>query len=60
MLHHQELRGLYFSPVRWAGYVARTREKRNTNKVLADVTGIDHLEDLNIGEKIILKWILQK
>jgi len=60
MLHNEELRDLYFSPIRWAGYVARTREKRNTNRVLVDITGIDHLEYLNTVKKIILKWILQK
>jgi hypothetical protein len=29
---------LYFLPIRWAGHVARTREKRNTYRVLADIT----------------------
>ena len=60
ILPNEELRDLYFLPIRWAGHVARTMEKRNTNRVLADITGIDRLEDLNIKEKIILKWLLQK
>jgi hypothetical protein len=60
ILPKEELRDLYFLPIRWAGHVARTMEKRNTNRVLAGITGIDYLEDLNIEEKIILKWILQK
>jgi hypothetical protein len=34
ILPNGELRDLYFLPVRWAGHVARTMEKRNTNKVL--------------------------
>jgi hypothetical protein len=42
---------LYFLPIRWAGHVARTMKKRNTNRVLADITGIDHLEDLNTEGK---------
>jgi len=44
MWHNEELRDLYFSSIRWAGYVARTREKRNTNRVPADVNGIVHLK----------------
>jgi hypothetical protein len=60
ILPNDELRDLYFLPIRWAGHVARTMEKRNTNRVPADITGIDHLEDLNIEENIILKCILQK
>jgi hypothetical protein len=60
ILHSKELRDLYFSLIRWAGHAARMIEKRNTNRVLADITGIEYLEDLNIEEKVILKWIFQK
>jgi len=34
ILPNEELCDLYFLPIRWAGHVARTMEKRNTNKVL--------------------------
>jgi hypothetical protein len=51
LLTNEELRDLYFLPITWAGHVARTMEKRITNRVLADITGIDYLEYLNKEEK---------
>ena len=38
--------------------MVRTREKRNTYRVLAEIPERDHLEDLNMEEKIILKMDL--
>jgi hypothetical protein len=36
-------------------------EMRNAYKIwLESLTGRDHLEDLSIDEKIVLKWILGK
>ena len=31
--HNEELRGLYFLPIRWAGHVARLEGEKNAYKV---------------------------
>jgi hypothetical protein len=45
--------------MRWAGYVACMREKRNAYRILeGKPEGKSPLEDLDIGGRIILRWIL--
>jgi hypothetical protein len=45
----------------WAGHVTYTEEMRNTTKFWSeDLKGEDHLKDLVVGERVILKWILEK
>jgi hypothetical protein len=61
-LHNEELHNLYSSPsiirmiksrrVRWAGNVARMRDKREAYTIKR------HSEDQDVCEYIILKWIL--
>jgi len=47
--------------VRWAGHVARTRERRGVYRVLAgNVRDRDHLEDPGLDGRIILRLILRK
>jgi hypothetical protein len=63
-LHREELNYLYFSPNivqvsksrrrRWAVHVARM------GKRCGEPEGRDHLEDLGIDGRIILKWICMK
>jgi hypothetical protein len=44
-----------------AEHVARIGEMRNAFKILVDnLKGRDHLEDLAVDGRIILKWILNK
>jgi hypothetical protein len=46
--------------LRWAGHIARRGKMRNAYNILVEkVEGIDHSEDLVVGEKI-LEWILRK
>jgi hypothetical protein len=72
-LHNEELHNLYCSPsiirmiksrrMRWAGHVACMEEKRNTYILgfwWANQKKRDHYEDVDIGERIILKWILER
>jgi hypothetical protein len=40
--------------MRWGGHAARTK-KRNPYRIL-----VEKLEDLSVGGRIILKWILEK
>jgi hypothetical protein len=44
--------------MRWAGHVALMGEKRNAYRIL--VGKPKEKEDLDVGGKIILKWILEK
>jgi hypothetical protein len=45
--------------MRWAGHVARMREKRNVYRSeIQDERG--HLEDQDVGGWTILKWILER
>jgi hypothetical protein len=43
--------------VRWAGHIAGMGEKRTGYGVLVEKP---HYEDLNVGGRIILRWILEK
>jgi hypothetical protein len=70
-LHNDELRSLYSSPnivrvinsrrMRWAGHVARMGERRGevfTGFWLGSSKVRDHWEDLGLGGRITLRWIL--
>jgi hypothetical protein len=70
-LHNEELDNFYSSPsiiiiikssrMRWAGHVARMGKKRNAYRILmGNQKERDHYEDLDVGERIILKWILDR
>jgi hypothetical protein len=70
-LHNEELHNLYSSPsiirmiksrsMRWAGHVARMREKRNVYNVLwGSQKERDHWNDQGVGGWTILKWIFRE
>ena len=47
--------------IRWAGHVARMRERRVVYKVLVEnLKERDHLEDPGVDRRIILSWIFRK
>jgi hypothetical protein len=47
--------------MRWVGHVGQMGEGRNAHRVLVGkLRERDHWEDLGIGGKLILKWILKK
>jgi hypothetical protein len=65
-LHNEELHNFYASPniitvikswrMRWAGHVRRKREMKNAYKVWSENQKEgDHLEDLGVNERIILR-----
>jgi hypothetical protein len=68
-LHNEELHNLYSSPsisrmiklrrMRWAGHVARMREKRNGYRIFVGKPG-DHWEDQDVGGWTISNWILER
>jgi hypothetical protein len=68
-LHNEELSDLNSSNtpgvvrsrrLRWAGHVARMGEKRGAYRVRwGDLMEKEHLEDLDVDGRIILKWILK-
>jgi hypothetical protein len=70
-LHNEELRDLYSSPsiiriiksrkLRWAGHVARMgRRATRIDYWWESQRESDHWEDQNVGERIILGWILER
>jgi hypothetical protein len=66
-LHNEELHNLYYSPsiirkiklrrMRRTGDVASMRVKWNSYRILSQKES-NHYEDLDVGGRIILKWIL--
>jgi hypothetical protein len=47
--------------MRWAGHVARMEEKRNSYRILVENQKERyHYVDLHVGERIILKWFLER
>jgi uncharacterized protein YjiS (DUF1127 family) len=47
--------------MRWAGLVARMGEMRGACRVLVgNLSEIDHLDDIGIDRRILLKWIFKK
>jgi hypothetical protein len=44
----------------WVGYVAPLGEMRNAYPSVCGKTLRDNLEDLSVGGKIILEWMLEK
>jgi hypothetical protein len=70
-LHNEELHNLYSPPdiirmiksrrMRWAGHVARMREKRNAYRILVESQkDRDHHEYLDVGRRVLLKRIVEK
>jgi hypothetical protein len=47
--------------LRWAGYLARVREKRNAYRALVGKPEVKTLlKDPDVNVTILLKWILEK
>ena len=70
-LHNEELNDLYCSPnivgviksrrMRWAGHVARIGKGESCTRFWwGNLRERDHLIDLGIDERIILRWIFRK
>jgi hypothetical protein len=69
-LHNDELRNLYAAPyifrviksrkIGWARHVARMGEMRNVYIFSENLKERDNSEDVSIGGRIILEWILGK
>jgi hypothetical protein len=70
-LHNEELHNLYCSSsiirmiksrkMRWAGHVARMgRRETRIGFWWERRKGRDHQEDLDVGGRIILRWILER
>jgi hypothetical protein len=70
-LHNEKLNDLYSSPniiwviksrrVRWAGHVARMKEKIGAYRVWwGNLRERDTLEDLGVDSRIIFNWMFKK
>jgi hypothetical protein len=69
-LYNEELHNLYSSPsvmrmiksrgMRWAGHVARMGRGMHTGFWWEIQKEENHSEDLDVGGRIILKWIFEK
>jgi hypothetical protein len=46
--------------IRWTGHVARLGETVNSYSILVGKLGRYHSDDVSVGNKIILEWILVK
>jgi hypothetical protein len=46
--------------MRWAGYVARTREERGVYRVFVGKRERDHWGDPGVDGRLILRWIFRK
>jgi hypothetical protein len=47
--------------MRWEGHVVHMGEMKNEYKILVEnLNARDHLEDIGVDGRIILKWILEK
>jgi len=46
--------------MRWAGHVARMEESRGVYRVLIGKSETDHLEELDVDGRIILRRIFRK
>jgi hypothetical protein len=67
-MHNEELHNLYSSPnlirtikprkMRMPGHVARMAQKRNV--CWESQKEMDRYKDLDVGERLILKWFLKK
>ena len=65
-MHNEEFYDLYSSTIvvrviksgrmRWAGHVARMVERKSADK---ETQGRNHLEDLDLDSRIVLKWIFK-
>jgi hypothetical protein len=72
-VRNEELHNSYFLPniirmvkfkrMKWAGHVAHMGEMRNAYTLLVgkpEEKRRDHLEDLGVNGRVIIKWILQR
>jgi hypothetical protein len=46
--------------MKWAGLVARGRERGTRTVFVVNLKERDHFEELGVGGRILLKWILKQ
>jgi hypothetical protein len=69
-LHNEELNDLYSSPniiqvstsrrISWSGHVARMVKRRGAYRSVVGQVERDHLEDIGVDRRIILKCVFKK